>query len=88
MTLMERYIPTQEERLLSLVGFVPAEDILRAMGISTFRDETGAVLAQPIDSKLDPFDWSDCRPATKEEAALHVQAVNDYHAEEAACGLI
>lgn len=84
---MERYIPTEEERLLSLVGFVSAEEILTAMGISTFRDETGAVLARPASSKLG-FDYSDCRPATKEEAALHERAVFDYHTEEAACGLI
>lgn len=85
---MERYIPTEEERLLSLVGFVSAEEILSAMGISTFRDETGAVIARPRDSKLGLFDYADCRPATKEEAKLHEQACHDYLMEEAAAGLI
>jgi hypothetical protein len=86
---MERYIPTEEERLLSLVGFVSADEILDAMGITTFRlDGVEGVVVKPKDSKLGFFDYSDCRPATKEETELHEQACRDYWMEEAAAGLI
>jgi hypothetical protein len=84
---MENYIPTEEERLLSLVGFVPAEDILHAMGITTFLMEgVSGVVAQPIGDKF--LDMTNVRPATKEETELHEMAVRDHHELEAACGLI
>lgn len=82
---MEKYIPTEEEKLLSLVGFVPAEDILHAMGITTWR-LNGVVVVQPISDKF--LDMTNVRPATKEEAELHELAVREYHENEAACGLI
>jgi len=84
---MDKYIPTEEERLLSLVGFVPAEDILHAMGITTFRmDGFPGAVAQPIGDKF--HDMTNVRPATKEETQLHEMAVREYHEDEAACGLI
>jgi len=83
----EKYIPTEEELALSLVGFVDAEDILHAMGVTTFRLEgISGVVAQPIGDKF--FDMTNVRPATSLETELHEIAVREYHENEAACGLI
>jgi len=94
MILVRHYEPTEEERLESLLGHplgnervfaghVCAESILLEMNIDTFRvDEPGwPVWAMDRTTKQ-------CRPATEFEARMHVLAVNDYHAMEAACGVI
>lgn len=87
MGLMERYIPTQEERLLSMLGFLSAEQVLEALGISTYRDESYRVVVVPRGTK--PLDESvEPRLATDDEIKLHEKAVWDYHMEEAAAGLI
>jgi hypothetical protein len=93
MTLMDRYIPTEEERLLSMVGMVSADEMLEALGVETFRlDITGGVIAKPKNSPhqalFDDKFLSDCRPATKEETALHERSVHDYHIAEYHAGVL
>jgi len=84
---MERYIPTEEERLMSLVDVVGVDNVLMALGIETFRlDGVPGVVVQPAGSKL--FDFDKMRPATKDETALHERSVREGHELEAACGLI
>lgn len=89
----ERYIPTEEERLLSLGGAVSADELLRALGIETFRLEgVAGVVAKPLNSPFtrlfDEDYFRDCRPATKEETRLHEQAVHDYHIAEWHAGVL
>jgi hypothetical protein len=97
---MDRYIPTEEERLLSLLGatdtqgfMVSADCVLEALGIETFRlDGLPGVVVKPAKSPYQRmFDESylrDCRPATKDETQLHEISVHDYHLQEAIAGIL
>ena len=85
---MERYIPTEEERLMSLVNVVGVDDVLMALGIETFRlDGVEGVVVQPAGTGI-LYDYAKMRPATKDETEMHERSVREGHELEAACGLI
>jgi hypothetical protein len=79
---MDRYIPTEEELLESLQGYVSADDLLAELQLSSFRD------AEDYSVWVLHRGTSECRRATAFETQLHEESVRDYHREEAECGLL
>jgi hypothetical protein len=79
--MIEPYSPTSEEKLLSLVGLVNADDLLKALGIeSTYRRSEDGVVMIVQDGEH--------REASEDMIRLHEQSVYDYHMDEAMAGIL
>lgn len=83
---MDRYIPSEEELLRSLVGRVDPDELLAAMGLHSARNEDYQVVVYPKGNGL--FDNDGVRLADEDEIRLHEESVHHHHLLEAECGIL